>query len=60
MQKAQKATHAQKLLVICLDDDFAETFVIKEFGIDRRGIINSGKSGKQFEENEWQKKYFGK
>lgn len=58
LQKAQKATHAQKLLVICLDDDFAESFVIKEFGIDRKGVINSGKSGKQFEENEWQKKYF--
>ena len=58
MQKAQKATHAQKLLAVCLDDDFAEFFIIKEFGIDRKGIINSGKSGKRFDEEDWRSKYF--
>ena len=58
LEKAQKATHAQKLLAVCLDDDFAEFFVIKEFGIDRKGVINSGKSGKRFEEEDWRKGYF--
>lgn len=58
LEKAQKATHKEKLLTVLLDDEDASFFLLKEFGIDNRGIIRSKRSGKQIEEGDWKKEYF--
>ncbi len=59
LKKAQKATHKKPVLVVVLDDESATFALLKEFGLERKGFINSGKSGKQFEEQNWKKEFYG-
>lgn len=59
LEKAQKATHKEKFLAVLLDDEDASFFVLKEFGIDNKGIIRSGRSGKREEGAvDWKKEFF--
>jgi len=59
LKKAQKATHKKPVLLCVLDDESASFALVKEFGLEKKGFINSGKSGKQFEGKEWKKEFFG-
>lgn len=59
LKKAQKATHKKPVLVVVLDDETASFALLKEFGFEEKGIIHSNKSGKQFEQGNWKKEYYG-
>lgn len=59
LKKAQKATHRKPVLVVVLDDESASFALLKEFGLEKKGVINSGKSGKQFEGRDWKREFFG-
>ena len=59
LKKAQKATHKKPVLVVVLDDESASFALLKEFGLEKKGFINSGKSGKQFKQQNWKKEFYG-
>jgi len=59
LKKAQKATHKKPVLVVVLDDEVATIALMKEFGLEEKGTIHSGKSGKQFEHGDWKKQFYG-
>ncbi|MEM0360174.1 MAG: mRNA surveillance protein pelota [Candidatus Diapherotrites archaeon] len=59
LQKAQKASHKKPVLVAVLDDESASFALMKEFGFEEKGSIHSGKAGKQFEEGNWKKEFYG-
>ncbi|MCX6801512.1 MAG: mRNA surveillance protein pelota [Candidatus Diapherotrites archaeon] len=59
LQKAQKASHKKPVLVVVLDDESASFALMKEFGFEEKGSIHSGKAGKQFDEGEWKKEFYG-
>ncbi len=59
LKKAQKATHKRPVLVVVLDDESASFALVKEFGLEPRGLVSSEKSGKQFKESEWKNEFFG-
>lgn len=50
LEKAKKATHKSPVLLIVMDDESASFAVMKEFKMEPRVVINSGKKGKMFEE----------
>ncbi|MDO8427902.1 MAG: mRNA surveillance protein pelota, partial [Candidatus Diapherotrites archaeon] len=58
LKKAVEAVHKESKLAILIDDEQAEFYEIKEFKTEHKLTIKSGKTGKHFAEEEWQKKYF--
>lgn len=48
LKKAEKESVASKLLVILIDDESAELAFINQFSINKKGHINSNKSGKMY------------
>jgi protein pelota len=58
LEKAQEATRQGKLLLVALDDEQADFALLKEFELERKGTIRSGKTGKRFESESWQGNYF--
>jgi len=60
LKKAEKATHAKPLLCILLDDERADFFELRAFKTEKKASIQSGKSGKQFDSENWKKGFFSK
>jgi protein pelota len=49
LEKASAATKKGKVLLVVLDDERADLALLKEFEMQKKGTIRSGKSGKRFE-----------
>tara|TARA_Y100000310_G_scaffold345396_1_gene464434 strand:- start:1152 stop:2192 length:1041 start_codon:yes stop_codon:yes gene_type:complete len=58
LEKAQKATKQGKVLLVVLDDERADLAFLKEFALEKKGTIRSGKSGKRFESVSTENDYF--
>ncbi len=58
LEKASAATKKGKVLLVVLDDERADLALLKEFELQKKGIIRSGKSGKQFESKSGIGNYF--
>jgi protein pelota len=58
LKDAVKASRRPKIVVTALDDEEAEIVLLREFGLDRKATISSGKSGKQFEGKDVKEEYF--
>ena len=51
LEKAKKATHKSPVLLIAMDDENASFAIMKEFKMEPRVVIKSGKKGKMFDED---------
>jgi protein pelota len=49
LERARRATEQGKLLLVVLDDEQADFALLREFELERRGTIRSGREGKRFE-----------
>lgn len=58
LEKASRATSQGKLLLVVLDDEQADFAFLKEFALEGKGAIKSGKTGKRFETESSEEKYF--
>ncbi len=59
LERAVRASHAGKMLLVVLDDEQADFALLREFGIEEKVTIRSGKHGKRQEEDESiRNKYF--
>jgi len=58
IEKASKATKQGKLLLVALDDERADFAVLKEFELEKKGSVRSGKSGKMFGSESSEGDYF--
>jgi protein pelota len=50
LEKAEKSAGRVKTLLVVLDDEECEFAMLKEFGLEKKGKIASGKHGKRFKE----------
>jgi len=50
LEKAEKSAGRVKTLLVVLDDEDCEFALMKEFGLEKKGKIASGKQGKRFKE----------
>ncbi|MCK4328080.1 MAG: mRNA surveillance protein pelota [Candidatus Diapherotrites archaeon] len=48
LKHAVKASKKPKLLIVVMDDEEAEVALLRDFGLEKKGTIRSGKSGKAF------------
>ncbi|MFC2174683.1 mRNA surveillance protein pelota [archaeon] len=48
LDHAVKASKKPKLLIVVMDDEEAELALLRDFGLEKKGTIRSGKSGKAF------------
>ena len=58
LEKAAKATKQGNVLLVALDDERADLGLLKEFKLEEKGTIWSGKTGKRFESESKQGSYF--
>lgn len=58
LKKAEKETGKTKMLLVVMDDEQAEIAELLQRGFEKKAGIKSGKSGKRFKEEEFEKKYF--
>jgi len=58
IRKAAEATKKGKVLLVVLDDEQASFGILREFELEEKGGFRSGKSGKQFDGEEGEAKYF--
>ena len=58
LEKASAATKKGKILLVVLDDERADLALLKEFELQKKGTIWSGKSGKRFESESGIGNYF--
>ena len=58
IKKAAKATKKGKVLLVVLDDEQASFAILREFELEEKASLKSGKSGKQFKGEDVKGKYF--
>ncbi len=58
LEKAKKASSRAKMLLVSMDDEEASFALLKEYGLEERGKIISGKQGKQYKGMDEGTKYF--
>ena len=52
LKHAVAASRKPKLMIVVMDDEEAELALLRDFGLERKGAIRSGRSGKAFETRE--------
>ncbi len=52
LKRAAEASHKPKLMIVVMDDEEAELALLRDFGLERKGTIRSGRSGKDFDTRE--------
>jgi len=58
IKKAVEATKKGKILLVVLDDEQASLAILREFELEEKASLKSGKSGKQFKGEDMRGKYF--
>ncbi len=58
LEKAKKASTQGKVLLVVLDDEQADFALLKEFELERKGMLKSGKTGKMYETEPVRGNYF--
>ncbi len=58
IKKAAEATKKGKVLLVVLDDEQASFAILREFELEEKASMKSGKSGKQFKGEDVKGKYF--
>ncbi len=58
LRKAAEATKKGKVLLVVLDDEQADFALLKEFELESKATVRSGKSGKQFKGEDNRPEYF--
>ncbi|MBN3037170.1 MAG: mRNA surveillance protein pelota [Candidatus Diapherotrites archaeon] len=58
IKEAVAASRRPKLIIAVMDDEGTELALLREFTIERKGSIRSGKSGKDYEQKSVEAEYF--
>jgi len=58
IKKAAEATKKGKILLVVLDDEQVNFAILREFELEEKASLKSGKSGKQFKGEDMRGKYF--
>ncbi|MCD6522721.1 MAG: mRNA surveillance protein pelota [Candidatus Diapherotrites archaeon] len=58
IKEAVEASKRPKVLLVVMDDESAEIALLREFGLEQKGTIRSGRSGKAFKQRDVMQEYF--